>query len=196
MAHATEDMIKSILDKFSRIDYIRPSELPDIDLYMDQVTTFMERRLQDKKRYESDKILTKTMINNYAKNDLLPPPAKKKYSKDHMLLLVFIYYFKSILSISDIQKILGPISEKYFGKDQNLDLESLYDEVFSLEAGEIEAVKNDILAKFDRSKEAFPDASPDEAEYLQLFSFICMLSFDVYVKKQLIEKIIDESFSE
>lgn len=196
MAHATEDMIKSILDKFSRIDYIRPSELPDIDLYMDQVTTFMERRLQDKKRYESDKILTKTMINNYAKNDLLPPPAKKKYSKDHMLLLVFIYYFKSILSISDIQKILGPISEKYFGKDQNLDLESLYDEVFSLEAGEIEAVKNDILAKFDRSKETFPDVSPDEAEYLQLFSFICMLSFDVYVKKQLIEKIIDESFSE
>jgi hypothetical protein len=196
MAHATEDMIKSILDKFSRIDYIRPSELPDIDLYMDQVTTFMERRLQDKKRYESDKILTKTMINNYAKNDLLPPPAKKKYSKDHMLLLVFIYYFKSILSISDIQKILGPISEKYFGKDQDLDLESLYDEVFSLEAGEIEAVKNDILAKFDRSKETFPDVSPDEAEYLQLFSFICMLSFDVYVKKQLIEKIIDESFSE
>ena len=196
MAHATEDMIKSILDKFSRIDYIRPSELPDIDLYMDQVTTFMERRLQDKKRYESDKILTKTMINNYAKNDLLPPPAKKKYSKDHMLLLVFIYYFKSILSISDIQKILGPISEKYFGKDQNLDLESLYDEVFSLEAGEIEAVKNDILAKFDRSKETFPDVSTDEAEYLQLFSFICMLSFDVYVKKQLIEKIIDESFSE
>lgn len=196
MAHATEDMIKSILDKFSRIDYIRPSELPDIDLYMDQVTTFMERRLQDKKRYESDKILTKTMINNYAKNDLLPPPAKKKYSKDHMLLLVFIYYFKSILSISDIQKILGPISEKYFGKDQNLDLESLYDEVFSLEAGEIEAVKNDILAKFDRSKETFPDVSPEEAEYLQLFSFICMLSFDVYVKKQLIEKIIDESFSE
>lgn len=196
MAHATEDMIKSILDKFSRIDYIRPSELPDIDLYMDQVTTFMERRLQDKKRYESDKILTKTMINNYAKNDLLPPPAKKKYSKDHMLLLVFIYYFKSILSISDIQKILGPISEKYFGKDQNLDLESLYDEVFSLEADEIEAVKNDILAKFDRSKETFPDVSPEEAEYLQLFSFICMLSFDVYVKKQLIEKIIDESFSE
>ena len=121
MAHATEDMIKSILDKFSRIDYIRPSELPDIDLYMDQVTTFMERRLQDKKRYESDKILTKTMINNYAKNDLLPPPAKKKYSKDHMLLLVFIYYFKSILSISDIQKILGPISEKYFGKGYKQD---------------------------------------------------------------------------
>jgi len=196
MAYTTEDMIKTILNKFSRIDYIRPSELPDIDLYMDQVTTFMERRLQDKKRYDSDKILTKTMINNYAKNDLLPPPTKKKYSKDHMLLLVFIYYFKSILSISDIQKILGPISENYFNKDQELNLENLYDEVFSLEAGEIENVKNDILSKFNRSKETFQNASPEETDYLQLFSFICMLSFDVYVKKQLIEKIIDESFSE
>jgi len=196
MAHTTENMIKDILNKFSRIDYIRPSELPDIDLYMDQVTTFMERRLQDKKRYDSDKILTKTMINNYAKNDLLPPPTKKKYSKEHMLLLVFIYYFKSILSISDIQKILGPITDNYFGKEQPLDLESLYEEVFSLEAGEIENVRNDILAKFNRSKETFQDASSDETDYLQLFSFICMLSFDVYVKKQLIEKIIDESFSE
>jgi len=156
----------------------------------------MERRLQDKKRYDSDKILTKTMINNYAKNDLLPPPTKKKYSKEHMLLLVFIYYFKSILSISDIQKILGPITDNYFGKEQPLDLESLYEEVFSLEAGEIENVRNDILAKFNRSKETFQDASSDETDYLQLFSFICMLSFDVYVKKQLIEKIIDESFSE
>ena len=196
MAYTTEDMIKDILSKFSRIDYIRPSELPDIDLYMDQVTTFMERRLQDKKRYDSDKILTKTMINNYAKNDLLPPPVKKKYSKDHMLLLVFIYYFKSILSISDIQKILGPITEKYFSKEQSLDLESLYEEVFSLEEDAIENCRKDILTKFNRSKETFRDVPLEEADYLQLFSFICLLSFDVYVKKQLIEKIIDESFSE
>ena len=47
------------------------------------------------------------MINNYAKNDLLPPPIKKKYSKEHVLLLIFIYYYKGILSISDIQKVLA-----------------------------------------------------------------------------------------
>ena len=85
-----KDMLNSILDSISRIDYIKPEDIPNIDLYMDQVTTFMEEGLERTKRYSNDKILTKTMINNYAKNNLLPPPVKKKYTREHMLMLIFI----------------------------------------------------------------------------------------------------------
>ena len=92
-----EDLQKIIEEFLNRFDYIRPEEIPDIPLYMDQVTTFMDSQLASTKRYEDDKILTKTMINNYAKNNLLPPPNKKKYSKEHVLALLFIYYFKNIL---------------------------------------------------------------------------------------------------
>ena len=106
----TKNMINSILESISRIDYIKPEDLPNIDLYMDQVTTFMEKQLASTKRYPDDKILTKTMINNYAKNKLLPSPEKKRYSKEHLLMLIFIYYFKNILSISDIQALLSPIT--------------------------------------------------------------------------------------
>ena len=95
----TKDMLNSILSSISRIDYVRPDGIPDIDLYMDQVTTFMEKELASSKRHEDDKILTKTMINNYAKNNLLPPPVKKKYSKEHLLVMIFIYYFKCIFFI-------------------------------------------------------------------------------------------------
>ncbi|MFR7842438.1 MAG: DUF1836 domain-containing protein [Gallintestinimicrobium sp.] len=97
------------MDSLDRIDYIRPDDIPDIELYMDQVTTFMDSRLKNAARNpEVDKILTKTMINNYAKNDLLPPPARaRNTSREHMLLLIFIYYFKGILSISDIQTVLN-----------------------------------------------------------------------------------------
>ena len=77
----------------------------------------METQLSSSKRYEEDKILTKTMINNYAKNNLLPPPEKKKYSKEHMLVLIFIYYFKNILSIKDIETLLKPITDNYFHSD-------------------------------------------------------------------------------
>lgn len=63
---------------------------------MDQVTTFMDEQLAASKRYESDKILTKTMINNYAKNNLLPSPDKKKYSKEHVLTLLYILFQKYI----------------------------------------------------------------------------------------------------
>ena len=95
----SQNLLESILKSLDRIDYIRPEDIPGIDLYMDQVTTFMDSQLSSSRRYEDDKILTKTMINNYAKNHLLPPPEKKKYSREHMLLLIFIYYFNCFIFI-------------------------------------------------------------------------------------------------
>ena len=116
----TEDLLNSIIESLDRIAYVKSEDIPNIDLYMDQVTTFMESRLKSSTRNPGeDKILTKTMINNYAKNDLLPPPVKKKYSKDHVMMLIFIYYYKGILSINDIQTLLKPISDKFFG-DRNV----------------------------------------------------------------------------
>lgn len=188
----TKNFLNSILDSIARIDYIKPETLPNIDLYMDQVTTFMDSQLASAKRHEEDKVLTKTMINNYAKNNLLPPPSKKKYSKEHVLTLIFIYYFKNILSINDLQSILNPITEKHFSKDASLNLTDIYSEVFSLEKGEVEHISKDIARKFNISFETFSNAPKDEQEFLHTFSFICLLSFDVFVKKMLIEKIIDD----
>ena len=160
---------------------------------MDQVTTFMESQLASSKRYPDDKILTKTMINNYAKNNLLPSPEKKRYSREHMLLLIFIYYFKSILSISDIQTLLHPITEKYFKSDSEMDLTTIYNEVFSMEKNQIEYLTKDLLSPGIRPPRAPLKTAPEEdREFLKLFSFICLLSFDVYMKKMLIEHLIDE----
>ena len=189
----TKHFLSELLENLKKIDYVKPEDIPNIDLYMDQITTFMDSQLSDYKRHEDDKILTKTMINNYAKNDLLPPPVKKKYSKEHVLTLIFIYYFKSILSISDIQSILNPITDKYFGKSDESDynLEDIYKEVFSLEHQETLSIMKDITKKLNASQQTFPDASEEDAELLRTFSFICMLSYDVYIKKALIEKMID-----
>lgn len=187
----TSDMLKSIFDTFSGLDYIRPEDIPNIDLYMDQVTTFMEEHLKKTRRHPGDKILTKTMINNYAKNDLLPPPTKKKYSREHMLVLIFIYYFKNLLSITDIQALLKPLTEKYFKNDKDFGMEEVYKEVFSLEKGELEKLQKDMEEKYAVSQETFKDAPEEDREFLQLFSFICILAFDTYMKKTLIEKLVD-----
>ncbi|MDY4694164.1 MAG: DUF1836 domain-containing protein [Blautia sp.] len=186
-----KNMINSILDSISGIDYIKPEDIPNIDLYMDQVTTFMEEQLASTKRYPDDKILTKTMINNYAKNKLLPPPEKKRYSREHVLMLIFIYYFKNILSINDIQTLLTPIAEKYFKSDSDKDITYIYNEVFSMEKGQIESLKKDILKKYNTAQETFKDADEEDQDKLRKFSFICLLSFDVYVKKMMIERLID-----
>lgn len=189
----TKQFLSEILEELKAIGYVKPEDLPNIDLYMDQITTFMDSQLAHSKRHEDDKILTKTMINNYAKNNLLPPPEKKKYTKEHVLMLIFIYYFKSILSISDIQSILNPISEKYFGKDkEGLSLEDIYREVFSLEHQETQNIMKDLAKKFSTAMKTFPDVDDENAEMLRTFSLICMLSYDVYIKKNIIERIIDQ----
>lgn len=189
----SEDLLNSILESLERIQHIKTEDIPNIDLYMDQVTTFMDSRLRSTVRYPSeDKILTKTMINNYAKNDLLPPPVKKKYSKEHVLLLIFIYYYKGVMSINDIQTLLKPITEKYFQKDKGFNLESVYNEVFTMEKAEIEYLKADVTHKFKLAEATFGNAPKEDQEFLRKFSFICLLSYDVYVKKLMIEKLVDE----
>lgn len=190
MNEKSKEKLNYIFSLISDLDHIRPDDLPSIELYMDQVTTFMESQLDSTRRYPDDKILTKTMINNYAKNRLLPAPEKKRYTKEHMLLLIFIYYFKNILSIRDIQDLLGPITKNYFHSEEK-DMAFVYQEVFSLEKNQIENLKKDLLRSFHAAEKTFADEPEEDREYLITFSFICLLSFDVYLKKMLIERLID-----
>lgn len=189
----TDNLINSILESLDRIPFIKPEDIPQLDLYMDQLTTFMDSRLRRTSRYpDGDKILTKTMINNYAKNDLLPPPVKKKYTSEHIMLLVFIYYFKGFLSINDIRELLGPISDKYFQNGKEYDLEEVYKEIFKDQQVHIEAIKKDIQEKYEMAQETYRDAPEEDSAFLKEFAFIGYLGFDVYIKKLLIEKMVDD----
>ncbi len=132
------------------------------------------------------------MINNYAKNNLLPSPVRKKYTQDHILLLVFIYYFKNLLNFNDIETILSYITERHFG-EAPLPLSQVYTEVFTMEHSQMDKLKDDVKAKFETAEKTFSDVEdPGEKDALQLFSFICELAFDVYLKKQMIERLADE----
>ena len=187
-----DELVEKVLNSFSEFDYIRTGDIPAIDLYMDQVTTFMDSKLKNTTRNpEEDKILTKTMINNYAKSDLLPPPVRKKYTKEHLLVMTFIYYFKSVMSIGDIEVILNPITERYFGKS-NMCMKDIYTEILKLEMPQIAKLENDLKEKCALAKSSFEDATERDKDFLQTFSLICMLSMDIFTKKLIIERMVDE----
>ena len=183
------DMIQG----FNTIDFITPETVPDIDLYIDQITTFMDTHLASCKRYPDDKILTKTMINNYTKNDLIPPPVRKKYSKEHVLLLIFVYYMKDFLSISDIKTLIDPLKDSFFQRtDEGITMHEIYQRISGLEKAQINPIIEDLNENLSTALDAFADVDEDDRDYLQTFAFICLLSIDVYVKKQLIEHLADE----
>ncbi len=90
----------------------RWKELPEIELYMDQVIALMEKYLGvffD----EENKTITPSIINNYVKLGLVPAPVKKRYSKIHLAYLLIICILKKIMPINAVMKIIECQTQKY-----------------------------------------------------------------------------------
>lgn len=179
--------LKKLIEEWIELDYVEPEDIPSIELYMDQVTTFMDKHLAGNKRNPEDKILTKTMINNYSKNDLLPPSNKKRYSKDHIILLIYIYYLKNFLSIGDIQSLLEPMTDTYFQAESGIGMMDIYKDLFKLETEYGVKVRESVQEVYEIAQRDFPI----EDDYLKTFAMITMLSYDIYEKKQIIERLVD-----
>lgn len=209
MSFTIEDLKKQMagdLESFSSTDL---KDFPDIDLYMDQVTTFMDDHLRGFTRHpEDDKILTKTMINNYVKNRVLIPPVKKKYGKDHLLLLVMIFYMKSVLSIGDIGQVLGPVSDKYAaptskeseqvreGTGASITLSEIYEEVSRDVSSQIQSLHIDLEELYADAEESFDAVPEEERETLRQFDLMCRMAADIYARKLVLERMIDRLSSE
>lgn len=86
---------------------ITPDSVPALDLYMDQVLTLFNEGLRENKRHPDDKLLTKTMINNYSKEKLLMPVKGKKYTHQHIIQMLCIYELKQALALSDVKALTG-----------------------------------------------------------------------------------------
>ena len=193
----TRQLIDDILKEINDFDYLQPENIPDLDLYVDQVTTLINNHFPPAKKLNNDRQLTKTMVNNYAKNHLLPPPNKKKYTKDHIILLVFINYFKNIISFHDIQKVLDPITQRCFGSDQQLSLEKLFRTIFDQRPAMQKALAEYMEQKLDQAENLTKTLCQDVPEYkdlLEIFTLICTLSIDIYIKKVIIEQLIQTMY--
>lgn len=183
----SEDLINQVLEE---IESFNIDDIPNIDLYMDQVTTYLNGKFNTSKRHDDDKLLTKTMINNYAKSRLLPPPEKKKYSKDHMIILILIFFFKNVISINDIQTILTPLLKDYYNND---DIPNSLEDVTNAFLNHVQ--KSDLIEplikEFKNSQNIFGDLESSDRESIETIGLIATLSYDMYIRKRLIEKLID-----
>ena len=90
------------IEKIIKHHLPRWNELPEIDLYLDQVVNYLEKYLGILGSNDDDKIITKTMINNYVKQGIMPAPEKKKYGKTHIAYLMLFFILKQFYSLVDI----------------------------------------------------------------------------------------------
>ena len=182
--------INRLLSELMDYEGIPAGDIPDIALYMDQVTTFMDKKLKVFKRREDDSILTKTMINNYTKARLSLPPVNKKYEKEHIMLLTLIYHMKQILSASDMKKLVDPVIN-YIDKpeDSAKNAEELYSVFTDMEKEQLtlfEKNVNDIISELTSNSELneiFDD--------IYIVMLILTLVIQAERRKNLAEKLID-----
>lgn len=186
--------IQQILAELTSYKVLLAEDIPDIALYMDQVTTFMDKKLAGFKRNENDKILTKTMINNYTKANLTFPPLNKKYEKDHIMLLTLIYHMKQTLSVNDMAKLLNPIINYVDKTDvKNKRAEELYRVFTKMETRQLDLFGKsveDILMDLSDNKET-EGISDDEFSILLILTLVIQAEF----RKNLAEKLIDTFFT-
>jgi hypothetical protein len=192
-----KDKLEKLIEEFQNFEQLKFENIPDIDLYMDQVTTFIEDKLGYLKRNKGDSTITKTMINNYTKAGILMPPKKKKYSRQHMVLIILTYYLKQILSISDIQSLFSPMVNSIMsGGSREESLSNVYKKFLKIEDNEVKAFVEDFRNKLNEQNILNSgDNSEDIEENLdELLVTVIMLVVKANIEKRMAEKIIDNFF--
>ncbi|MGH4138547.1 DUF1836 domain-containing protein [Clostridium sp.] len=166
-------------------------EIPCVDLYMDQVTTFFNEKLGSLKRNEDDKILTKTMINNYTKGKVLMPAKNKKYTNEHMILLMLIYNLKQTISLNDINTVFDSIIDVKDAKDISLSLEDLYNNFIDIKEIQNQNFACDIDTDRAFIKDKIKEMGKVDGELIEVILLVLLLINKANMQKRMAEKLID-----
>lgn len=187
--------IKEVLNELDFQNGIKLEDMPEIDLYMDQVIQLFEGKLSSIKRNDEEKILTKTMINNYAKGKLLLPIKNKKYSKEHLILMSFIYNLKGALSINDIKGSLDNII-KSAEDEGEYPLRELYECYLEESNDDIKNFKDSVNSKIEKVEDIIKNEDKLSVDFDKKFLLLCSMVNMSNMYRRISEKLIDEFFTE
>ena len=186
--------IDNYINSLKPSDNINLDTFPEIDLYMDQVMQLFESKLNYTKRNEDDKVLTKTMINNYAKGNLLMKIKNKKYTKNHLILMGLIYNLKGALSLTDIKTILTPIINSC-EKEHDYPLHDIYKSFLNVYDANLDDLKSSSNKIHENIKQIINAKDDSMRDYEEKFLLICAYISMSNLYRRMSEKIIDECFN-
>lgn len=187
--------LQKLIGELYNADEINAADIPDIGLYMEQVTGLIDSKLGSLTRSPEDKVLTKTMINNYTKAGLLIPPVNKKYYRDHAILMILIYYLKNVLSINDIRTLFAPIlNDITTREDDIIPLTEIYSAFLELKNHELDCFYTEVIEKHKLIHEKTGKLEKQNKEVAEMFLTVIMLVAQANAQKRLAEKIIDSFF--
>lgn len=192
-----EEYLKIQLEKLKEAGLITTGQLPDMDLYIDQVSSVFQKFLDKLDGSLADKYVTKPMINNYAKRGLIARPDGKRYTRDHMVMIAMVIYLRSIFKMEDISKIMKPLIESYNSEfDEAISPEVVY--ALAQEATEKNRVEffsgiDDSVSVIKKNIEETDIADDQRMEVLVL---ILTLAMRAEMEKYLAERLMKVYFEQ
>lgn len=164
-------------------------DIPDLNLYMDQVIQLFENEFADSKRNDDEKILTKTMINNYAKGKLFFPVKNKKYSSEHLMLISMIYQMKGALSINDVKQTLEKLNKKV--TDQEIHLQEFYKSFLQLDKDNVDQFTKALNEHSDAVQKEVLRLGDDDKGYIEQLLMITVLTNMSNYYRRAAEQLVD-----
>lgn len=151
----------------------RWNELPSVDLYMDQIITFISDGLYPLFHHGGAAPITKSMINNYVKSKIVDAPVNKKYPRRSVAMIIVVCILKSCFATDEIGKLIQlGLALENTEETYNRFCESIENAVKSVFAGELHIVDMKIDGR--------------ENKYL-MESFAAAFACKFYVQKSFLE---------
>ncbi len=158
-----------LFDQLSKYRVPEYENFPEIDLYMDQVLTYIDKYMPS--YLDQNSKLTASMINNYVKDKVIDAPISKKYDKQSLASLIIIANLKRVLPINDIKVILT---------DQNETIESLYNAY--------EKTLNDVTFQMATDAKSIIESTDEQRQDLKMLAL--RLALDASIKSYIAHVIL------
>lgn len=169
--------------------------VPDIDLYIDQMVSCLNSELSLYAK-NGEGPITKGIVSNYTKHKMIPGPEGKRYTKDHCIFMLLVYYLKGCFSMDQVQRLMKPILSNYDSAwDDNVDMQAYYKEILAAVRKSEEDFSEQLQERILANKKFLADRGSDD-DISELILLITMLIMRSNEERYMAEKLLDEYFPE
>lgn len=180
-----KEQLEQIISRSANTSRLEPEQIPELELYIDQILMLFEDKLGGNRRRENDKILTKSMVNNYSKEKMIRPMRGKKYSREQILQILMICDLKNMLSIGDIKQVMTLLMQ------QGVQAKGMQ-EIFEKDRENQQELRESINVMVERLKQNYDEEMDAVALVSLLLSFAGIAAYC----RRTSEAIIDRFFME
>ncbi|MDR2355212.1 MAG: DUF1836 domain-containing protein [Clostridiales Family XIII bacterium] len=194
-----EEYIKQVLDDFAEESLIKPADFPAMDMYADQIADFFGKHFHmyaEEGKKGTDAALTEAVVSSCVKRGVLPRPVKKRYTRDHAVIITMLFYMRNIFRMNEIERVMRPFMDNHASTlDDKIDFLRLYTA--------IEPVLRRDRARFSREirdgvadvKAAIRDEGLEDDDNTELLLLLLSLAVRADTARYAARKLLREYFA-